>query len=51
MIRTLTSILLLSALPLAANAGPIAAPEPGILPLLGAGGIVMLALYLLRRRQ
>ena len=45
------SAVVLMALPFAAYAVPVAAPEPGILPLLSAGGIVMLALYLLRRRK
>ena len=31
--------------------GPISAPEPGILPLLAAGGIVMVAAKFMQRKK
>ncbi|MGD2111959.1 MAG: PEP-CTERM sorting domain-containing protein [Gammaproteobacteria bacterium] len=48
--RTLVTTLL-SALPFTASAIPVEAPEPGILPLLSAGGVVLLAVAILRRRK
>ena len=49
--KLITALLLM--LPAAAWAAPppVHAPEPGILPLLAAGGIVMVAVKFMRRKK